>query len=278
MPQKTRVGLLSPGAMGASVGAAAGTGCDVVWASEGRSARTRARAEDAGLRDVGTLEALVDTADIVLSVCPPGQALEVADTVAAAGFDGIYVDANAVSVETAAAVRDRVGTRYVDGGIVGPPPHEEGTTRLYLAGDDAETVAAVFADGPLRAVVLDGPVGAASAVKVCYAAWTKGSAALLLAVRGLAAAEGVEEALLQEWAWSQPHLEEQSERHAARNAPKAWRFVGEMHEIAKTFAGAGLPSGFHEAAAEIYARLDPYKDAEDPVPLHEVVESLLASR
>lgn len=275
MSERVQVGLLSPGAMGASVAAAASAGYELIWASEGRSARTRERAESAGLVDVVGLRTLVDRSDVILSVCPPGRAMDVAEAVAAAGFSGLYTDANAVSPGTARAVADRVGTSFVDGSIVGPPARKAGTTRLYLAGDEAERVAAIFAGGPLQAVTVDGAPGAASALKACYAAWTKGSAALLLAIRALAAAEGVEGALMEEWSLSKPDLEAQSERHAQGNAPKAWRFVDEMHEIATTFADAGLPAGFHQAAADVYGRLDKFKDADDTIALGDVVASLL---
>ena len=95
---------------------------------------------------------------------------------------------------------------------------------------------------------------AASALKMAYASWTKGSAALLLAARALARAEGVEEALLAEWGISQPGLAERSARAAGSAAAKGWRWVAEMEEIAAAMAAAGLPDGFHQAAAEVYRR------------------------
>jgi len=89
---------------------------------------------------------------------------------------------------------------------------------------------------------------------MAYAAWTKGTAALLLAIRALARVEGVEDALLAEWERSQPDLPGGSEAAARSAVAKGWRWVGEMEEIADTFAAAGLPDGFHRAAAEIYRR------------------------
>ena len=109
---------------------------------------------------------------------------------------------------------------------------------------------------------------------MAYAAWTKGSAALLMSVRALAIAEGVADALLDEWTLSQPDLPARSESAVKRNAPKAWRFVGEMEEIAATFAAAGLPDGFHRAAAAIYRRLAPWKDAETPPSVAEASTAL----
>ena len=138
-------------------------------------------------------------------------------------------------------------------------------------------MAALFEGSALEAIVVEGGPGAASAVKMSYAAWTKGSAALLLAVRALAAAEGAEAALLAEWAISQRDLQGRSEGAAKGNARKAWRFVGEMDEIAATFANAGLPDGFHQAAAEIYRRMEGYKDAPPP-SIEEVARALRKGR
>jgi 3-hydroxyisobutyrate dehydrogenase-like beta-hydroxyacid dehydrogenase len=277
----TTIGLLHPGEMGSSVGAAGrANGGRVLWTSEGRSASTRARAAADGLEDAGSLAALVAASDVILSVCPPDAAADLARTVSALGFSGVYVDGNAVSPATArevGSIVEKTGATYVDGGIIGPPARTRGTTRLYLSGQAALRVAALFEGGPLEPIVVDGGAGAASAVKMAYAAWTKGSSALLLAVRALAAAEGAEPALLGEWKRSQPDLPARSEAAAKGNSRKAWRFVGEMDEIAATFAGAGLPDGFHRAAGEIYRRMEGYKDAPPP-SIEELARALLKRR
>jgi hypothetical protein len=188
------------------------------------------------------------------------------------------VDANAVSPATArliGAAVTRPGGRFVDGGIVGGPPRAGGgRTRLYLSGDDAAEVAALFAGTPLEAVVMEGGPGAASALKMCYAAWSKGTSALILNIRALAKAEGIEDALLREWEGSQPDLVKRSEGAAAGSAPKAWRWVGEMEEIGDTFAAVGLPDGFHRGAARLYARLGRFKDQQG-VRLEDVTQALL---
>jgi 3-hydroxyisobutyrate dehydrogenase-like beta-hydroxyacid dehydrogenase len=222
----------------------------VLWASEGRSAASATRAQEAGLEDVGSVAELVRRSEVLLSVCPPHAALEVAMSVA--GYAGLYVDANAVSPETARAIAASVGARCVDGSVVGPPPRGGASTRLYLSGPEADLVAALFAGTPVEARIVAGPIGAASAVKMAYAAWTKGTVALLLGIRALARAEDVERALLEEWRFSLPDLEDQSNRAARTAAVKGWRWVGEMEEIAATFAAAGLPDGFHLAAAEVF--------------------------
>lgn len=267
----TTVGLLHPGAMGATVGAACGV--EVVWAGRGRSAVTARRAIEAGLVDAGDLAGVVARSDVIVSVCPPEAAVAVADQVARCGFDGIYVDANAVAPATARSIAARFD-RFVDGGIIGPPAVRAGTTRLYVAGEDAADVVALWAGSVLDVRDVDGGAGAASALKMAYATWTKVSAALLLDVRALARAEGVEVALLEEWALSQPGTAERSEATAAGVGPKAWRFTGEMREIAAALEAAGLPAGFATAAAELYERIAALKDA-DAVDLDRVLRELL---
>jgi 3-hydroxyisobutyrate dehydrogenase-like beta-hydroxyacid dehydrogenase len=250
---KSTVGLLHPGEMGAAVGAVLrSSGARVRWASEGRSAETRSRAEAARLEDAGSTAELA-VADVVFSICPPRAALEVARSLGP--FEGLYVDANAVAPATAREVGEVVraeGGRFVDGGIVGLPPREAGTTRLYLSGADAAEAAALFAGSILDARVVSEEVGDASAVKMAYAAWTKGTAAMLLAIRELAFREGVEAALLAEWGLSQPELPDRCAQAARSAEAKGWRWVGEMEEIAASFEAAGLPGGFHRAAAEVY--------------------------
>jgi len=278
MTMARTVGLLYPGEMGSVVGECLRAGgAPVVWPSAGRTEASRRRARAVGLEDLGTLAAVIAASDFVLSVCPPGSATEVARQVAAAGFRGLYVDANAVAPGTArrvGAIVGAAGAELVDGGIIGPPPRESGTTRLYLAGPRAGEVAGLFKGSTLEAVVMPGDVGTASALKMAYAAWTKGSSALLLAVRALAIQEGVDGALRAEWERSQPGLGARSEAAVAANAKKAWRFVGEMEEIAATFAAAGLPAGFHEACAAIYRRLERYKDASATPAMAEVATVL----
>ena len=190
------IGVVHPGEMGAAIGAALrSAGHTVLWASAGRSAATARRAEAAGLEDVGTLEELRVRSDSVVALCPPHAAIDVAT--AFAGFIGTYVEANAVSPATTRAIAGLVG-HCVDGGVIGPPPHAPGTTRLYLSGTEARDIAALFAGTTVDARVVSRDVGAASALKVAYAAWTKGTAALVLAVRALARTERVEEPLLEE--------------------------------------------------------------------------------
>jgi 3-hydroxyisobutyrate dehydrogenase-like beta-hydroxyacid dehydrogenase len=258
--------------MGAAVGAAlTANGHSVLWASAGRSAATAARAAQAALEDVGTVEALAARSEVVLSVCPPHTALDVARPLA--GYSGIYVDANAVSPATARSVAEIV-PRCVDGGIIGPPPVSSGTTRLYLSGAEAETVAALFAGTVVDVRIVSAEVGSASALKMVFAGWTKGSAALLLSVLATARVEGVEEDLVREWSESQLDLHRRSEAAARAAIAKGWRWTGEMDEIADTFAIVGLPDGFHRAAAEIYRRLSQATAGSGDDPLELVLKLL----
>lgn len=233
------VGLLHPGEMGAAVGRVLqSNGHEVVWASAGRSEATRERAQT--FRDAGTVRELAEQVELILSICPPHAALDVARAVG--DFAGVYVDANAISpmrAQEVAAIRPR----FVDGGIVGGPPDEPGTT-LYLSGSGAASVAVLFVGSRLEPRV----VADASALKMAYAAWSKGSAAMLLAIRDVADHFGVED----EWRLAAPELAERLPRAEHSAATKGWRWSGEMEEIADTFAAAGQPDGFHRAAARVY--------------------------
>lgn len=265
-------GILHPGDMGVTVSAACSG--SVLWASEGRSAATRERADAAGLTDARDLASLVAAADIVISVCPPHGAEALAHSVASAGFSGCYVDANAVSPATARRIADCF-ENFVDGSLIGPPASEAGTTRLYLSGPDADRIAARFEGSVLEPHVLAGArIGAASALKMAYASWSKGTSALLLSVAALALAEGVSNELSAEWSMSQTGLAQRLTYTAVGVAPKAWRWTSEMDEIADTFDAVGLPEGFHRAASEVFRRLEHFKEASG-TNVEQLLEALL---
>ena len=190
----------------------------------------RCDARATAFEDVRTVGEVAARCDVLFSVVPPHAAADVARSVAP--FSGLYVDANAIAPETA---RGLAPTRFVDGGIIGGPP----APRLYLSGGEAATVAALFAGSPIETRV----VSDASALKCAFAGWTKGSTALKIAVREFARRSGVEDAL---------RAELDVDVNDANVARKAWRWVGEMEEIANAFADEDLPPGFHEAAAAIY--------------------------
>jgi 3-hydroxyisobutyrate dehydrogenase-like beta-hydroxyacid dehydrogenase len=196
--------------------------------------------------------------------------------VARLSYHGTYVDANAISVERVQRIARRLeegGARFVDGGIIGPPAMPRHRTWLYLAGKNAAEIAPYFSAGPIEVEVLAGGVGRASALKMCFAAYSKGSIALACSV--LAAAEQLDvlDDLKRQWSRSGPSLE-RLESEISGAAPKAWRFSPEMHEIAATFQSAGLPYEFHGAAAEIFRRLEDFKDCEKPC-VKDVLDTLL---
>jgi 3-hydroxyisobutyrate dehydrogenase-like beta-hydroxyacid dehydrogenase len=268
-----RIGVLHPGEMGVSIAQALqDSGHDVGWAAIGRSVETQARAQPFSAFE--TLSELANWAQGVVAICPPDAAVTQAQQVMDADFRGIYVDANAVSPATAHRIAELVGDNYVDGGVIGPPALKWGTTRLYVSGKQAGSVVGWFQRGHLEVVDMGATPTGASALKMAYAAYTKGSSALLLAVNALAAASGVEQTLHEEWAISQPDLTARSERTAQGTSRKAWRFVGEMQEIAATFEHFGLPGEFHAGAAELYQRMAKLKDL-PPATLEQVINQLL---
>jgi 3-hydroxyisobutyrate dehydrogenase-like beta-hydroxyacid dehydrogenase len=257
------VTLLHPGEMGAAVGGClSGRGLRVLWVSAGRTPATRARARASALEEMPRLGNALEASDIVLSICPPHAAVDVAGAVAKTQFRGIYVDANAIAPTTTRKIGRIIEAgcaTFVDGAIIGPPPTSERRTRLYLAGPSREEVAALFQNTHLQAIAIEDPVGAASALKMCYAAWSKGTTALLLSIRALAQSEGVDTRLLQEWSLSYPGPLQQSDKIPGI-ARKAWRWVAEMEEIAESFEAAELSGGFHRAAADVYGRLADFKE------------------
>ncbi|HEY1466964.1 MAG TPA: DUF1932 domain-containing protein [Acidimicrobiales bacterium] len=274
------IGLLHPGEMGSAIGAAlVEAGYTVTWASAGRSSASAHRAASANLVDLGTVDAVIDRCQLILSICPPTHAVTVANEVA--GFGGLYLDANAIAPATArrvAAVIEAGGGSYVDGGIIGGPPTPTYGPRLYLSGPAAPELAELLAGTMVDARVVSEDQTAASGIKMCFAAWTKGTSALLLGIRALAIAEGVEGPLLDEWQTSMPELDRRSLTAAQQAATKGWRWVGEMEEIAATFRSAGLPDGFHLAAADIFARPDRHDQAgADEATLASVLEALRPS-
>lgn len=275
---KETIGIIHPGEMGISVAATAQAGgSTVMWASQGRSPQTRDRAAVHALVDAATIENLCRSCSIIISVCPPHAAGEVADQVLACSFKGLYVDVNAISPQKARQISEKMrdqGITFVDGGIIGGPAWEPDSTWLYLSGDDAQRVADCFKDGLLQTEVISTQVGDASSLKMCYAALTKGTSALLCAVMGAAEGLGVREHLQRQWDRDELGSAEHNSQRVRRVTAKAWRFSGEMEEIASTFEGTGQPGGFHRAAAEIFSRMEGFKGRKQPPQLEEVLTAL----
>ena len=273
-----KIGILHPGEMGVSIAASAiNSGHEVYWVSDNRSDKTRQRAEKHNLVDIVSLSHLCQTSEIIFSVCPPHSAEDVAKSVIERGFKGYYLDANAISPQRSSRIRQMVesnGIHFIDGGIIGGPAWNPKETWLYLSGKDAKVIADCFSSGPLETKIIGDEIGKASALKMCYAAYSKGTTALLAAILATAESLGVRDELYGQWNMDDPSFSEQANRRTTRVTAKAWRFEGEMHEIAATFQEAGLPNGFHEAAAEIYHRLAGFKDSTETPSLDDVLNTL----
>lgn len=275
-----KVGILHPGAMGISVAATIqNSGHEVLWVPEGRSEATHQRAARFGLLPVSGLDELAERCQFLVSVCPPHGADEVVDRVLAAGFRGSFLEANAISPDRVRAIGRRLeagGVDLVDGGILGLPAWQPGQTRLYLSGPRAGEACGLFASGPLEAVALGEEIGRASALKMCYAGHTKGTRALLWAVLASAESLDVREALEAHWEHETEGSSGRVHRRLQATAPKAWRWVAEMAEIAGTFASTGMPEGFHTAAGEVYEKLASFQGREEPPSIDEVLKALLS--
>jgi 3-hydroxyisobutyrate dehydrogenase-like beta-hydroxyacid dehydrogenase len=269
LPPRPVIGILHPGAMGAAVGAALKPAAGaVIWAAAGRSVTTSKRAETADLIGVPDVAELARRADVIISVCPPDAARAIAEQVAEhvdrAGTRPLFVDANAVSPTTVEGIAELLGQdRVVDGAIIGPPAWEPGRTTLWLAGSGAAVVAELFAGSPFAAHVLDGPIGAASALKACFALQSKALPTIWVTLDAAARAYGVEDELRAELTRNGVDLDAHLSQVDAQATGKAWRWIGEMREAGATFAAAGLPDGFSLAAAQTYERMA----AADPTDL-----------
>jgi 3-hydroxyisobutyrate dehydrogenase-like beta-hydroxyacid dehydrogenase len=195
-------------------------------------------------------------------------------------FKGLYVDVNAISPQRALRINQMMkarGIAFVDGGIIGGPAWEVNTTRLYLAGGEAQDIADCFSAGPLQTEIMGQQAGQASALKMCYAAYTKGTTALLCASMAAAEALGVRADLERQWTHEGSSLAQEAPPRMRSVTAKAWRFAGEMEEIAATFAEANMPTGFHIAAAELYRRMAEFRGQTANPPLSEVLAALLGS-
>jgi 3-hydroxyisobutyrate dehydrogenase-like beta-hydroxyacid dehydrogenase len=262
--------------MGVSIAQSAlDSGCDVFWASEGRGSNTRQRAARAGLVDLGTIDRLSTECAVILTVCPPEFAADVADAIAATGFTGILADLNAISPQRKAALATLMHARrirFADGGIIGLPTRTHGQTTVFLSGEAAHDVAACLANGAIRASVLPGGAGRASAIKMLFAAYNKGSVALFVSLYAAARQYGVLDELQEQFAQHGVALAT-IETQILRAAPKAWRWIAEMHEISATLEAVNLPGDFHRAAATVFEGLAHFKDATS-LELSEVLSSV----
>jgi 3-hydroxyisobutyrate dehydrogenase-like beta-hydroxyacid dehydrogenase len=260
------IGVLHPGEMGAAVGAeAARAGARVLWCPTGRSQATIARARRAGLEAVDDLGKLLAAVDIVLAICPPTAAQQVAIQVAQHGYRGLYVEANATSPQRCLRIAERFaksGAHVLDAAIFGPPPRAGvSTAGLYLAGrrTDIETVADIFAGTAVEPVRLDGDIGAASALKMAYSGYQKATRVLAAIAHALAARYGVTKQLIAEARHdvASPLADPEQLRSIAA---LAWRWTPELHEIADALDADELPTDLALGVASILFRWHDDKD------------------
>ena len=253
------IGLMSPGDMGQAVGLRlAELGFEVCTALEGRSARTRGLAQQAGFKDCGTLDALLERVDLVLSILDPGSAMALAQQAATAlrarPREILFADCNALAPQTKHEMRvliEGAGARFIDAAIIGPPPRGKGAIRLYTCGPHAPALEAL-AHETIRVRTVSGRIGDAAAVKMCYGAVTKGTVALLTEMLVSARRLGVEDVLDEELRGSQAGLREWILKNLPSMPPKAYRWVPETEEIADTFAACGLTPLMMQGAAQMY--------------------------
>jgi len=279
---KQKIGIIHPGMMGICVASTIqNSGHEVYWSAEERSPQSRRRAEKFNLTDAGTLAAMCETCAVIVSVCPPHAAEVVAEQVLANSFQGVYLDVNAIAPQRAIRIgqaMDRAGVDFVDGGIIGAPAWERGQTWLYLSGANARDASAYFSGGPLEASVVGDEIGKASALKMCYAAYSKGTTALLGGILATAEVLGVRGELETQWSRDRTDFGDEASQRVRKVTAKAWRFAGEMAKIAATFREAGLPGEFHDAAQMIYQRLAGFKDAPATPALEDVLAKLIQSQ
>lgn len=270
--------VLHPGRMGAAVGREAKRGgARVLWCEAGRSPATRERALAAGLEPVADLASAVEASEIIISVCPPAAAEDVAAHVADLGYSGLYLEANAISPEKACRIAERLersGAQVLDGGIIGPPPTQEERARLYLSGADegVAKVVKVFSGTCLEPVSVGRRLGAASALKMAFASFQKASRALAAVAHALAEDYGVAGELRAE-AQRMPGDILADVGYLPSVAARAWRWAPEMREVARTLRSCGLPGDLALAAAAVLERWQGDKDRYD-LPLSEVFAHL----
>ncbi len=253
------IGILSPGDMGHTVGnMLRENGLRVITCLEGRSQRTCDLAQKAGIANVSTYTQLVTEADLIMSIMVPAQATSAAEAIANAleqvDTDLTYADCNAIAPQTVCRIGDIIssaGGIFVDASIIGPPPRRSGSTRFYASGPQLNVFTELNQFG-LDVRTLGEEIGFASAIKMCYASLTKGLTALCTELLTAAEVLGVSDALTKEFQLSQAALYERMERGLPGMPPKARRWIGEMEEIAETFAHVGLTPNILTGAADMY--------------------------
>lgn len=259
----TTIGLIGLGDMGAAVGRSlVEAGHTVLSSFAGRSAQSVRRAEEAGIADAGPLAALIAACDPVLSIVPPGEArrvvMDVSDILSDMPPGKVFADLNAVAPETSRGFATEItygGGLYIDGSIIGAAPFKSKVpTRIYLSGPEASRLTFLSTE-EIDAKLCGSDVGAASGLKMVYAAYTKGTMALSAAVLVAAERMGLYPSLAEEFAFSQSDRFQVMKASVPFLAADSVRWADEMDEIAASFAAVGVTSKFHEGAGDLFRLL-----------------------
>lgn len=284
-----KVGILSPGDMGSGTGAVlAHAGIEVYTCLAGRGELTRLRAQEAGFRDLPDLDALVQEVDVLLSILVPSEAIALSERVAESlkrtGARIVYADCNAISPGSMKKVESAIssaGSAVIDGGIIGGPPRvgASGGTIFYVSGPDAAAMEALGSHG-LNVRVVGPEIGQASGLKMVYAASTKGTTALWTELLAAARALGLQDELQRQFEESRSGIARQVIGGIPSMPRRSRRWVGEMEEIAATFAELGMTPRILEGAADMYRLVGSTRfgdlTSRDPNPdLDQLLEGLL---
>lgn len=269
MTSPLSIGFFHPGAMGSALATIAKVnGANTYWASDGRSAATRGRATQAGLVDLGSVEAVCAHCDVLVSIGPNQIALQAARRVAEANFDGLFIEANPLSPSTVSTIAELIratGAQFVDAAVIGPPPQgNQQTTTLYLSGDVNDEIPCYFSSEALSVLVLGKSYTHASAIKLCDSLVNKGQFALVVGSLAAAEALGVREQLQQLWSNNADRYSyQQTALGLPKRAAKAWRFESEMSEVAKMLDQVGLGAELGQGASGLFERLATVNNAAD---------------
>ena len=253
------VAILSPGDMGHAVGQRLREHeLDVITCLTGRSQRTRALAQKAGIRDVANMEELVEQSDLIMSMtvsaAVPSLCQDVADAIKATGTDTLFAECNAISPQLTREMEPIItgaGGRFVDVSIIGGAPRPGYSPHFYTSGEEAAQFNQLN-DYGLTVMALEGDIGQASGIKMCYAAMTKGTWALYSELLMAAEMMGLTEPLLAEFRSGQSEVLARMERTIPTVPPRSQRWVSEMEEIRDTFAQLGMTANLFEGVADMY--------------------------
>ena len=271
------IGLIGLGEMGSEIGRyLAMNDLEVISVYEGRSEISKKRASKYKIRDAGSIEQFCKISDLVISIIPPDKAIETANLYTSyKNKDGqIYCDLNAISTITAKKIKlllDEKKIDYVDGAIMGGPPTENYSPRIYLSGKLSDKLNFLNEKG-IELMVLKGSDFKASATKMVYASITKGSKALVAGALIAAKKNNVYDELMEELKYSEEYFSLVAKNQIPSIKHKAYRWVGEMNEISLTYKESGLTGGFHSEAENVYELIKNLP--EDKLEIDEIINQI----